>query len=109
VPEAIYQFDFSEDTIKKTNRTMLLFLPVLYVCFVGFTLVISGFKIKESLLISGHVTLIMLVIWGIEIPLLNWRQRKIKVFIHNDKIIKQCGRHETGISWENIGGCPSCS
>jgi hypothetical protein len=101
--EALYQFDFSENTIKKTNRDMLfVFLPVLIVCLFGFALFISGFKIKEALLCSCAALLITLVIGAIEIPLIQLRQRKIKAFIHNDKIVKQCGKRENSISWDNI-------
>lgn len=101
--EAPYQFDFSEENIKKTNRDMLfLFFPVFIVCVIGFGFFITGFKIKETLICSGSALLTMFVVWAVEIPLLNRRQRKIRVFVHNDKIVKQCGKHENDISWENV-------
>ena len=81
---------------------IFVFFPVFVVCIVGFSLFIFGFEIKEALLCSGYVLLILAVIWIVEISLLFRRQRKIKAFIYDDKIVKQCGRHENSISWHNV-------
>jgi len=100
VSEPLYQFNFSEGNIKKKNHDV--FLPVLIVCVFAFALFITGFKIKEALLCSCPVLLITLVIRFIEVPLIRRSLRKIKAFIHNDKIVKQCGKHENSIPWDNI-------
>jgi hypothetical protein len=81
---------------------IFVFFPVFVVCIVGFSLFIFGFEIKEALLCSGYVLLIMVSIFSVEMPLMFRRQRKIKAFIYNDKIVKQCGRHENSISWQNV-------
>jgi Ca2+/Na+ antiporter len=100
VSEPLYQFDFSEDNFKK--KSLDVFLPVLIVCMFVFALFITGFKIKEALLCSCPVLLTAFIVWILEKPLIRRSLRKIKAFIHNDKIVKQCGKHENSIPWDNI-------
>jgi hypothetical protein len=102
VAETLYQFDFSEDTIRKINRNTLFSLPVLLVFLIGFTLIITGFKVKEALWVWFITSLFISVTTAVEIPLINRKHRKIRVLIDNDKLVKQCGRNENHLLWDNI-------
>ena len=50
----------------------------------------------------GIILLIFGVIMAIEMPLINWRLRKLKLFIDEDKIVKQCGRKQQIYLWKDI-------
>lgn len=96
------QFDFSESRIRKTNRNMLIFAPFLILCVAGFALFIADYKVSKVLIPLGVTFLIMMTILAIEIPLMNRSSRKMKVIIYEDEIIKQCGKSQQTISWDNI-------
>lgn len=101
--EALYQFDFSEYKAKKNNRDIFfVFIPLLIVCGAGFCLYITGFQVKQALPIFCYTSLMLLVIFAIEIPLIQRRMRKIKAFIYNDRVVKKCGKHENSIPWDNV-------
>ena len=96
------QFDFSENHIRKTNRNMLIIISFLFLCGIGFALFISDFDVSLALPAVGIPCLIMASIYTIEILLLNRSNRKMKVFIYEDKIIKQCGKRQQTVLWDNI-------
>ena len=98
----MYQFDFSKDHIKKTNRNMMLFFPFLTLCLVGFTLFITDYKVNKVLIPLGVTFLIMGAIVAIEIPLMNRSSRRMKVLLYDNEIIKQCGKNQQKVLWDNI-------
>lgn len=101
--EALCQFDFSEDKAKRNSRDIFFVLfPSLIVCMAAFALYISGFQVKEALPAFCYASLIAFAIFAIEIPLIQRRQRKIKAFIYDDRIVKRCGKCENSIRWDNI-------
>jgi hypothetical protein len=101
--EDVYQFDFSEDQANNRYRNILfVFIPAMIVCVIGFGLFITDFQVKKVLLCTFPALLIMFVIIVIEKPLVYRSLRKIKAFVNNDKIVKQCGKHENSIRWDNI-------
>jgi hypothetical protein len=103
VTETLCQFGFSEDKAKKNNRDIFfVFLPLLIVCMAGSALYITGFQVKKVLPIIRDASLISLVIFAVETPLLRRSQRKIKAFIYDDRIVKKCGKQENSMSWNNI-------
>jgi len=52
--------------------------------------------------IVGIPLLICGIIMAIEIPLINRRLRKLKVFIYEDKLVKQCGKKHQILLWNDI-------
>jgi Ca2+/Na+ antiporter len=100
--EALYQFDFSEEKAKKNNRDIIFLILVLIVCAGVLALYITDFQVKEALLLFCIPSLYLLVIFAIEAPLLRLRQRKIKAFVYDDRIVKGCGKHENSIPWDSI-------
>ena len=98
----MYQFNFSESRIRKTKRIMLILLPFLILCTVGFALFIADYKVSKVLIPLGVMFLIMTAILAIEIPLINRSLRKMKVLIYEDEIIKQCGKYQQTALWDDI-------
>lgn len=96
------QFNFSESRIQKTNRIILFLIPFLILCTAGFALFISDYKVSKVLIPLGVTSLIMTAIFAIETPLTNRSLRKMKVLIHEDEIIKQCGKYQQTVLWDNI-------
>ena len=96
------QFNFSESRIQKTNRIMLIFFPFLILCAAGLALFISDYKVSKVLIPLGVTSLIMTAILAIEIPLINRSLRKMKVLIYEDEIIKQCGKYQQTVLWDEI-------
>ena len=96
------QINFSESRIQKTNRIMLIFFPFLILCAAGLALFISDYKVSKVLIPLGVTSLIMTAILAIEIPLINRSLRKMKVLIYEDEIIKQCGKYQQTVLWDEI-------
>lgn len=98
----MYQFNFSESHIRKTNRNMLIGFSFLFLCALGFALFISDFDVSAALPAVGVPCLIMASILAIEKFLIDRSLHKMKVLIYEDKIIKQCGKQHQTILWDNI-------
>ena len=96
------QFNFSESRIQKTNRIMLIIFPFFILCAAGFALFISDYKVSKALITLVVPFLIMTAILAIEIPLINRSLRKMKVLIYEDEIIKQCGKYQQTVLWDEI-------
>ena len=96
------EFDFSQAAIREgTLRVLALFLYMIPFCG-AFALYISDFNVEIALKAMGVYTLVTGVILGIETPLLNWTQRRLKVLVYEDRLVKQCGRKEQIILWKDI-------
>jgi hypothetical protein len=96
------EFNFSESRIQKTNRIILFLIPFLILCTAGFALFIFDLKVITVIIPLGIRFLILTAILAIEILLINRSLRKMKVLIREDKIIKQCGKHQQTVLWDNI-------
>lgn len=95
------QFNFSESHIRKTNRNILIVFPFVILCAVGFALSIADYKVKVLIPLSV-IFFIMTAILAIEKLLIDRSLRKMKVLIYEDKIIKQCGKSQQTVLWDNI-------
>jgi membrane protein YdbS with pleckstrin-like domain len=104
-PQGKYQtreFGFSETSIRERIRTLLVAFLFFAVSAVVFCLFVLNLNLKPALAVSGITLLYLAVIMAIEIPLINWRLRKLKVFVDGDKIVKQCGKKQQVILWKDI-------
>lgn len=96
------EFNFSETFIWEMLRRGLALVLFLLFFIPAFALYISNFRIKEILLPAGITILVFGIIWTIEILLINRRLRKLKVLIYDDKLVKQCGKKQQVLTWEDI-------
>ena len=81
---------------------MLIGFSFLFLCALGFALFICDFNVWLALYAVGVPFLIMASILAIERFLIDRSLRKMKVLIYEDKIIKQCGKRQQTIFWDNI-------
>jgi len=96
------EFGFSEGFIKKTNRILLIaMLSGLPFAFV-YGEIITGGSISAALRGVAYTYLVLGAIWAIEIPLIRRIQRKRKVIIEDERIVRRCGKRERNISWRDI-------
>ena len=96
------EFGYSETFIREGNRGILFFGLFLVPFLVIFALYVSNFRIEKALIPLGFTLLISGLIIAIEIPLFNRIMRKPKVFIDEDKLIKQCGKKQQIFLWTDI-------
>jgi hypothetical protein len=79
---------------------------VLLVCMIPsglmFTLFCPGFEIKKALAAVGISCLWGGIIFAVQTPLINRRQRRLRVFVYEDKLVKQCGKKQQTLLWEDI-------
>lgn len=96
------EFGYSETFIREGNRGILIFglfqVPFLAI----FALYVSNFRIEKVLIPLGFTLLIFGITIAIEIPLINRRMRKLKVFIDEDKLTIQCGKKQQILLWTDI-------
>jgi hypothetical protein len=82
---------------------MILVFTIFLIFFaVAFALYVSNFRIEKAMVAAGIAILIFGIIMTIEIPLINRRLRKLKVFIYEDKLIRQCGKNQQILLWTDI-------
>ena len=96
-PQGKYQtreFGFSEASLRERRRTLLVAFLFFTFSAVIFSLFVFDLNVKAALVAAGICLLNVAVIMAIEIPLINWRLRRLKVFIDEDKIVKQCGKRQ---------------
>ena len=98
------EFSCAETFIKQTNRLFLIFFCVIAVCLVIFALYFSNFRIERALIAAGKTLLFAGIIFFIEILLINRRLRKLKVLIYEDKLVRQCGKKQNVLIWNDITG-----
>jgi protein-S-isoprenylcysteine O-methyltransferase Ste14 len=96
------EFGFSETFIRQGYRRILVCTIFLIFFIVAFALYLSNFRIEKALTAVGYTILITSIILAIEIPLINRRQRKLKVVIDEDKLIRQCGKKQQIFLWKDI-------
>ena len=96
------EFDFSEKIIREERRRLLVIFCFLALFIVIFALYISNFRIEEALIAVGITLLVVGIIFSVEIPLINRRLRKLKVLIYEDKLVKQCGKKQKVLLWDDI-------
>lgn len=81
---------------------ILVFILFLIFFLLAFALYFSNFRIEKALVAVGITILILGTIMAIETPLINRRLRKLKVFIYEDKLIRQCGKKQQILLWMDI-------
>jgi len=96
------EFGFSEISIRQGSRMILVFILFLIFFLLAFALYFSNFRIEKALVAVGITILILGTIMAIETPLINRRLRKLKVFIYEDKLIRQCGKKQQILLWMDI-------
>ena len=96
------EFGFPETSIRKANRALLIFWLSMVPFLAIFALYVTNFRIEKALIPLGFTLLISGLIIAIEIPLFNRIMRKPKVFIDEDKLIKQCGKKQQIFLWTDI-------
>lgn len=96
------EFNFSENFIKKSKKNLLIVFLLAIVCMTGFALFITGFQLNEVFPSIIFAFLIMAVIFAIQAPLNFCSLRRIKILIHEDKIVKQCGKSQQYALWKDI-------
>lgn len=74
------------------------------VCLIIFALYFFNFRIERALIVTGRTLLLFGIIFSVEILLFNRRQRKLKVLIHEDKLIAQRGKKQKVLTWDDITG-----
>lgn len=97
------EFDFSEDHIKKTHRIILIVvIPLTVVFAVVFSLILSDFDVKEASIVACGALLLSGTCLVIGTRRANRSLRRMRVLSDEDKIVKQCGKSQQLISWDNI-------
>ena len=96
------EFGFSETFIREGYKRILVCTIFLIFVLLAFALYITNFRIEKALVGVGYTLLITGTILAIEIPLINRRQRKLKVVIDEDKLIRQCGKKQQIFLWKDI-------
>jgi len=96
------EFGFSETFIRQGYRRILVCTIFLIFFIAAFALYLFNFRIEKALTAVGYILLITGIILAIEIPLINRRQRKLKVVIDEDKLIRQCGKKQQIFLWKDI-------
>ncbi len=100
------EFGYSETFIREGNRNLALLFPLFV--FVGGACVwyISDFtmEIEEAAVVAGIPITALGAVLAIEKALLNRRLRKLRVFIYDDKLVKQCGKKQHILMWNDIAG-----
>jgi len=97
------EFDFSEDHIKKTLRiTLIVEIPLAVVFTVVFSLILSDFDVKEASIVACGALLLSGPGLVIGTRRANRSLRRMRVLSDEDKIVKQCGKSQQLISWDNI-------
>lgn len=99
------QFNFSDKSLKK--RIRLLILMLLFVCLPYlflFTLLTTNVPTGQLIETSAVVTVLVLIIFAVEMPLLRRSMRAMKLSIESDKIVKQYRKGEQCLSWIDIVG-----
>ena len=95
-------FEISENFTRQGSRMILVFTIFLIFFAVAFAMYVSNFRIEKAMVAAGIAILIFGIIMTIEIPLINRRLRKLKVFIYEDKLIRQCGKNQQIFLWKDI-------
>jgi hypothetical protein len=99
------EFAFSETFIRRARRQILVLVLFLMLSMVPFALYVSwhvsDFKIdfERALTAAGVAILVAVIIFAVEVPLMNWRQRKLRVLVDQDKLVKKCGRKDQTLFW----------
>lgn len=96
------EFGFSETFIREGRRIVL----VLFLCMIPFGLVFPlfcpGFRIDKALAALGIAYFWGGIILAIETYLINRRQRRLKIVVYEDKLVKQSGKKQQTLLWENV-------
>ncbi|UCC97982.1 MAG: hypothetical protein JSW66_19305 [Phycisphaerales bacterium] len=96
------EFSFSQAAIRE-GRVMVLAWFLYAMAFgLAFALYISNFNIGLSLKAAGISFCWIGVLLAIEIPLLNWKQRRLKVLVYEDRLVRKCGKKEQMLFWKDI-------
>jgi len=98
----VYEFDFSESTIKRTNRLILWLAFIIIPPMFGFGLILTDFKITEALIYCCLAFLILVIPTAMKLPRDNRRQRQMKVRINDERIQKQSHGGQEHLLWGNI-------
>lgn len=100
------EFGHSEAFIREGSRNLALLFP--FFLFVGGACVwyISDFTmgIGEAAVVAGIPTTALGVVLAVEKALLNRRIRKMSVSVYADKLVKQCGKKQHVLLWNDIAG-----
>jgi len=96
------EFGISETFIHTGTRMILVLILFLIPCLFIFAMCLYHISIEKTLVAVGYTILIFGIIMVIEIPLLNRSNRKLKVIIDEDKLIRQHGKKQQILLWMNI-------
>ena len=98
------EFGFSETTIRQGNRNLVAFVLLCAFVNAAFAWHFFDFRIEEALIVAGICILTFGPFFAIEAILLSRRSRKLKVLVHEDRIVKQCGKKQRTLLWKDIAG-----
>jgi len=96
------EFGFSEAFIREVRRTVLVLVLCIIPFGLVFTLFCPGFRIEKALAPVGITCFWCGIIMAIETYLINRRQRRLKIFVYEDKLVKQSGKKQQTLLWEDI-------
>ena len=82
----IREFSFSEAFIREGRRIILVLILCSIPSFIVFTMLL-GIRIEKALPAVGIACLGAGIIFSIETILINRRQRKLKVFVYEDRLL----------------------
>lgn len=96
------EFSLSEKTIRDGDRSLLIFYCLSALYLLIFALYFSNFRIEGALIAVGKTLLIVGIIFGAETLLINRRLRKLTVLIYEDKLVRQRGKKQQILMWDDI-------
>jgi len=96
------QFDFSEEGIKKRQRTILIFSLASMPCIFLIILLTTNIKINILLPACAFTAVFSLLILKIQTSSMNKSMRAMKVYIDNDTITKKFDKGEQSLSFTDI-------
>jgi len=96
------EFGFPKAAIRQAWLIMAALILYMIPLALAFVLYISNFDIKVSLKVTvfgiGWISILLLI----QTPFINWRQRRLKVLVYEDRLIRMSGRKEQILLWEDI-------
>ena len=98
----VREFGFSEAAIRRGRQALLVLLVCLIPSGLVFTLFCPGFEIKKSLTAVGISGCWAGVIVAVQALLISRRQRRLRVFVYEDKLVRQSGKKQQILLWEDI-------
>jgi len=98
----IREFGFSEGVIRETNRILLVLFLCMIPCGLVSTMFLPDFEPEKSLRAGGFACLLAGIIFAIESFFINRRQRRLKIIVYEDRLVKQSGKKQQTLLWGDI-------